>query len=143
MQIRSRRSSATFRKRSSVAGSPKPGWASTRYQPVSGSDPAPLALPGRKLENGAGSAATGGAPGLQVSYDPNDAVVCVKEERVDREAHERCVNGRSRAEQEPLSGVEPRAPEQPLHPPHGIRGDRAAFAERAPVFESKLHVLNV
>ena len=86
------------------------------------------------------AASTRDAPRLQGALDPQHDEVVVEEHGVDREAHERRVNGRGGAKEKPLPALELRSPEKAFQTgERPVRHD-AALTERAPVrFKSKLH----
>ena len=101
---------------------------------VARADPAPLALAGGELEDGAGSATAGRSPGLQVRRRVHDNEVVVDEHGVDGEAHEERVNRRRRPEEKALTMRKARSSEQASHACYRISGEGAPFADRLPVF---------
>src|SRR5207253_3120639 len=77
--------------------------------------------------------ARGEPPRPEVRHDVDDAKLPVEEHDVDGEAHEHRVDRGARAEQEPLAGREPAAPEQPAEAREERVGDGAAVADRPSV----------
>ena len=92
-----------------------------------GGEPDPLALAGGELDHGLRALAAGEPPRAQVLGDPEHAALPVEEDRVDGEAHEPHVNGRSGAKEDSFAPLEPGTSEEPSEPGRAVspRGDTA------------------
>src|SRR3954451_12133260 len=98
---------------------------------VPGTDVPDLRLARGELEHGTGALLPRHPPRAQLAPDGQHAEIPVEEQCVDREPHEPGVDGRRRAEQQPLAGRELRSAEQSPQARERAIGDRAALAEHA------------
>jgi hypothetical protein len=76
----------------------------------------PGTLAGRELDDRPRAPAPRHSPGPQVGRDAENAVVRVQEDRVDGEAHEPHVNGRSGAKEDAFAPLEPGTSEETSKP---------------------------
>src|SRR5687768_13690205 len=103
-------------------------------EPVADREPSARALSGRELENRLCTPSGRGTPGLHAVFDSKHDEGPVEEDDVDREAHEKGVNGRGGLEQEALPLLQPCPSEQAPQAGHWGVGERASLADDCPVF---------
>src|SRR5215218_4878200 len=82
---------------------------------VAGHEPAAGRFTRRELEDGVRAAPGSGAPGAKIVRDPEYTQSSVQEDRIDREAHEKGVDGRGRAKEQSLARPQLIASEQSPH----------------------------